>query len=90
MQNPDLSYRSSPLAHMCYLVAEALRGPASQPEVTTPVAPAPRAGWLDRLDAWAWRRSQRAREAYLAEAVDLADLERRLQDLERPLRARDF
>ena len=27
MQTNDLSYRNSPLAHMCFLVSEALRGP---------------------------------------------------------------
>lgn len=39
--------------------------------------------WLDRLDQWAWRQTQRQREAYLAESTDLVDLERRMRTLER-------
>jgi hypothetical protein len=39
--------------------------------------------WLDRLDRWAWRQTQKQREAYLAESTDLVDLERRARALER-------
>lgn len=38
---------------------------------------------LDRLDAWHFRQLQREREAYLARAKDMADLERRMRSIER-------
>ena len=38
---------------------------------------------LDRLDAWFWRRMQKDREAYLARASDVFDLERRIDAIER-------
>lgn len=38
---------------------------------------------LERLDRWFWRQQQREREAYLAKAQDLADLEARIKALER-------
>src|SRR6476646_7811391 len=44
---------------------------------------APRAGFLDRLDAWFWRQAQREQEAYLAKSLDVFDLERRIRALER-------
>ena len=51
---------------------------------TQPAKPkAPAAGLLDRLDHWFWRQEQRQREAYLAQASDIYDLERRMRHLER-------
>ena len=44
---------------------------------------APRATLLDRLDAWFWRQMQKEREAYLARATDVFDLERRIDAIER-------
>ena len=44
---------------------------------------APRATLLDRLDAWFWRQMQKDREAYLAGAADVFDLERRIDAIER-------
>jgi len=47
--------------------------------------PPPR-GWIGRLfdhiEAWAWERELRQREAYLAQAQDLYDLERRMRQLD--------
>ena len=40
-------------------------------------------GWLDRFDAWLWREEQRRHEEYLAQSVDIFDLERRQRALER-------
>jgi hypothetical protein len=44
------------------------------------------AGWLTRawrrLEAWSWQRRVREREAYLAQAKDLVDLEARMRDLD--------
>jgi hypothetical protein len=87
----DLWHRSSPLAHLCFLVSEALN-PRPRPEAR-PMPPRPsvaRTGWLDRLDQWAWRSRQRQHEAYLAEAANLAELETRLRDLERTVGARYY
>ena len=50
---------------------------------TAQVRPAVALTWLDRLDQWAWRQTQKQREAYLAESTDLVDLERRMRALER-------
>src|SRR5215471_18099378 len=47
------------------------------------VAPKPRMSWGERLDAWFARQRQREREAYLAEASDIFDLEERIRRLER-------
>jgi Protein of unknown function (DUF3563) len=44
---------------------------------------APSAGLFDRLDYWFWQQEQRQREAYLAQASDIYDLERRMRQLER-------
>jgi hypothetical protein len=46
--------------------------------------------WLDRLDQWAWRQTQKRHEAYLAQSTDLADLERRLRALERSVHLHAF
>ena len=35
-----------------------------------------------RLEAWSWQRQLREREAYLAQAKDLVDLEARMRDLD--------
>lgn len=35
-----------------------------------------------RLENWSWERQQRAQEAYLARAKDLADLEARMRDID--------
>jgi Protein of unknown function (DUF3563) len=43
-------------------------------------------GWLARawrrLEIWSWQRQMREREAYLAQATDLVDLEARMRDLD--------
>lgn len=50
----------------------------------SPVSPG--RGWIgrlfDRIEAWAWERELRQREAYLAQAQDLYDLERRMRQLD--------
>ncbi len=50
---------------------------------------APRVGFWERIDRWAWRRVQKEREAYLAKAQNLADLEDRIRDLD-SIRGRYF
>ncbi len=39
-------------------------------------------GVFARLETWSWQRQMREREAYLAQATDLADLEARMRDLD--------
>ena len=82
----ELPYRTSPFAHLCYLVSEALKGPVL-PDDRAQDASAPKVNWLDRIDQWVWRQSLKRREAYLAQSTDLVDLERRMRDLDRPLSA---
>jgi Protein of unknown function (DUF3563) len=74
----------------------AREAPANGALVTSPTtrtqtkSDAPRApsirGWLgrvfDRLEAWSWEREMREREAYLAQAQDLYDLEARMRRLD--------
>lgn len=51
-------------------------------EAATPVAGNPGnwlTRWFDRLEARAWQREQRARDAYLGEATDTIDLEYRIR-----------
>lgn len=43
----------------------------------------PERSLLDRLDHWFWKREQDEREAYLAAATDIYDLEVRIRSLER-------
>lgn len=43
---------------------------------------APRVGFWERLDRWAWRLVQKEREAYLAKAQNLAELENRIRELD--------
>lgn len=80
------------LGHICMLLAEtlgSLRRP--MPRAGRPAAAEraekrtelPGAGWLERLDAWYWRQEQKEREAYLAKARDVFDLERRIEALDR-------
>ncbi|MBS0328151.1 MAG: DUF3563 family protein [Proteobacteria bacterium] len=43
----------------------------------------PRRGFLERLEAKLWRQEQARREAWLAQATDVFDLERRIRLLDR-------
>lgn len=53
-------------------------------EVPRRIVPqAPKLGWMDRLDRWFWSLEQKRRDAYLAQAVDIVDLEQRMRKLER-------
>ena len=63
-------------------VVDALQQPKSA-VARTPISTAtgPQ-GVLARLEAWIWRQQQRDREAYLADATDIADLEARMRVLE--------
>ena len=58
------------------------RPDATDESVTAHTAPAHR-GFLDRLDNWFADQELKSREAFLAQAVDIVDLEQRLRWLER-------
>lgn len=76
------------------LMARALTPPGMMPQPgahwdrhdapATPVEPSPpKLKWTERLERWFWRQRQRDLEAYLAQATDGHDLERRMRALER-------
>ena len=63
--------------------------PATLPaEIAVPLADAPRAGvwhrFAEALDDWFYRQQVKEREAYLAQAQDIFDLENRLRSYDRP------
>jgi hypothetical protein len=86
MSTRHVHYRSTPFAQMLFLVSEALRGPHAASRHAPDQPAAPRMTWLERLDAWLWRVRQREREAWLAQAKDIAEVETRLRALERGVR----
>ena len=47
-------------------------------------------GDLERIDRWFWRQQMRDREAYLAGAQDIFELEERLRRLERSVGSRYY
>ena len=69
-------------------VVDAMQHPVAPAEKAAPAAVGPQLvtprnqGLLGRLETWIWRQQQREREAYLAEATDIADLEARMRVLE--------
>jgi hypothetical protein len=73
----DQPYRPGALAHLSILVADALAPARRRTAAVVRLHP------LDRLDRWFWRQRQKDRDAYLAGSTDIADVERRLRDLER-------
>lgn len=76
------------------LMAQALMAPYSHPgddarveafedRPKPPPISTQRRGVLDRLERWFWTQRQRDLEAYLAQASDIHDLERRMRYIER-------
>jgi hypothetical protein len=59
--------------------------PSRESASDTAGQPSPK-NWLSRawhcLETWSWQRQLREREAYLAQAKDLVDLEARMRDLD--------
>jgi Protein of unknown function (DUF3563) len=91
MTTRDIPFHTSPFAHLASLVSEALRGPTPGSRGSAPEMPArSRSSWLERLDHWLWDQRQRDTEAYLAQSSDLADLERRLRDIDRHIASRYY
>jgi hypothetical protein len=60
-----------------------LSRPAATDESVTAHTPAAHRSFLDRLDTWFADQELKSREAFLAKAVDIVDLEQRLRWLER-------
>lgn len=83
----NLPYHNSPFAHLVFLVSEALKGPAVGAPGSTPW---PASGWLERLDRWLWTQRRKDVEAYLAQSQDLADLERRMREIDRTVASRYY
>jgi hypothetical protein len=61
-------------------LAQALAFPGGLPGGETR---APRSGLLARLDRWLWKQEMREREAYLARAQNVFELEERMRRLDR-------
>jgi hypothetical protein len=66
-------------------LARALAFPAQPRSGTKPVSTSSgaRPGILQRLDRWLWKQQMREREAYLAGAKDIFELEERMRHLDR-------
>jgi hypothetical protein len=47
-------------------------------------------GFFERIDRWFWRQTMREREAYLAGAQDIFELEERIRRLERSVGSRYY
>lgn len=68
------------------LLGTSLSLPTGRPDPSRPRRP----GWLERIDAWFARQRERSRDAWLAQAQDVHDLERRIRDLERDFGSRYY
>jgi hypothetical protein len=71
------------LATLTYGILDRSSGSGDQKSVTAHVTPPSRRGFLDRVDTWFWDQELKSREAFLAQAVDIVDLEQRIRWLER-------
>jgi len=65
---------------------------AGLPQAVAPVRSSSkdRVSLAERFDRWLWKQHVREREAYLAEAQDIFDLEERIRRLERSVGSRYF
>lgn len=71
------------LAALTYSILNRDRGSGDEETVTAHPTPTEHRGLLDRLDTWFWEQEVKSREAFLAQAVDIVDLEQRMRWLER-------
>ena len=67
------------------LIGKLTSGPSKRPSGrgSSKRDEARRQSMLDRLDRWFWQQQQREQEAYLADAQDVFDLERRIEAIDR-------
>lgn len=64
---------------------------AANPQPATGQCKATRSpGFFERIDRWFWRQTMRDREAYLAGAQDIFELEERIRRLERSAGSRYY
>ena len=84
---PGLAGAWTKLTHA--LIFDPLRrgGPENKPARSTKIQSG---GILERIDRWFWRQQMRDREAYLAGAHDIFELEERLRRLERSVGSRYY
>ncbi|HET6801240.1 MAG TPA: DUF3563 family protein [Casimicrobiaceae bacterium] len=86
----ELYFNHGIFGQLYMLIAEALRRGAPRRTAATREPVGAQARWFDRLDGWFWRQQQAEREAYLAASVDVFELERRLEALDRGREARYY
>ncbi len=83
MRNTEFTLQDSgALGLLALLTTHGILRSARAPTANT----APRTksrSWLDRFDTWLWRQEMRRHEEYLAQSVDVFDLELRQRALER-------
>ncbi|MDQ2961782.1 MAG: DUF3563 family protein [Pseudomonadota bacterium] len=78
---PNLFGAWAKLTHA--LIFDPLRREGKPENRPTRPARARSSGIFERIDRWFWRQQQRDREAYLAGAQDIFELEERIRRLER-------
>ena len=71
------------LAALTYGILNRDGAPDDDETVTAHPTPTEHRGLLDRIDTWFWKQELKSREAFLAQAVDIVDLEQRMRWLER-------
>ena len=88
LDEPGLAGAWAKLTHA--LIFDPLRresGPENQPARSTKSRSG---GIFERIDRWFWQQQMRDREAYLAGAQDIFELERRMRRLERSVGSRYY
>jgi hypothetical protein len=86
----EMYFNHSIFGQLYMLIAGALQR-GSRRRTAAPRGPeGAQATWFDRVDGWFWRQQQAEREAYLAASVDVLELERRLEALDRGREARYY
>jgi len=86
--DPSLAAAWAKLTHA--LIFDPLRREREPENRLTRPAGTRSSGILERIDRWFWRQQMRDREAYLAGAQDIFELEERLRRLERSVGSRYY
>ena len=83
MKAAEHAMPDGPLALLALLTTHGMLSSNRRTPETNAAAKTKSRGWLDRFDDWLWRQELRSQEAYLAQSVDIVDLEYRQRALER-------
>lgn len=84
MKNSGFAMQESgPLGLLALLTTHGILSSSRRAPETHSAAKPKSRGLLDRFDDWLWRQELRSQEAYLAQSVDIVDLEFRQRALER-------